>query len=48
MSHTTYKAREREVGRSVEAVVQESCKNVPVICKEKENSQSGRTGVVEI
>ena len=46
VSHTAYKAREREVGRCVEAVVQESCKNV--ICKEKENSQSERAGMVEM
>ena len=46
ISHTAYKAREREVGRCVEAVVQESCKNV--ICKEKENSQSERAGMVEM
>ena len=46
ISHTAYKAREWEVGRCVEAVVQESCKNV--ICKEKDNSQSERAGVVEM
>ena len=46
ISHTAYKAHEWEVGRCVEAAVQESCTNV--ICKEKENIQSERAGMVEM
>ena len=40
ISHKGYKVREREVGRCVEAVTQESCKRV--ICKEKENNSENK------
>ena len=47
ISHKGYKVREREVGRCVEAVTQESCKRV--ICKEKENNpENKKAGVVEM
>ena len=36
ISHTAYKAREREVGHCVETVAQESCRKIT--CEEKKNS----------
>ena len=47
ISHKAYKAREREVGHSVEAVAQKSCRKI--ICEEKNNSTSVTPdGVVEM